>query len=318
MAPLSRAQNALTNLQMTGRFSGIGRRTFVVTGDGDVEVAVDAGAIVVRSSSGAAVLANAGGATSELPAWIEPQPTEIAKRATSSPGRWIASGTRSATRTCRPSSRPTSKPRTSSCSTRERSRRRRSRPTSPRRWAKRLARRSVRSRSTPRRAGLRRRSSRGCCPRCEGKGSGTSRTKTAFYRQPRQPAAGLSSRRSSAAIKLAQGDARLSSLCGIRGAIELEHARRVPSSRRARRARRAPDRSRARPTMMKRVVGGLERWLPGAARRVRHDGRWRRVPAAKALRATVAEDARRQRRRSARGPRDATVPDEHRSPTART
>jgi hypothetical protein len=79
MAPLSRAQNALTNLQMTGRFSGIGRRTFVVTGDGDVEVAVDAGAIVVRSSSGAAVLANAGGATSELPAWIEPQPTEIAK-----------------------------------------------------------------------------------------------------------------------------------------------------------------------------------------------------------------------------------------------
>lgn len=74
----SRAQNAVTNLQVTGRLRGVGRRTFVVEGKGEVEVDVDAGALVVRTSDARAELLTPDGKDAPLPDWIAPQSTEIA------------------------------------------------------------------------------------------------------------------------------------------------------------------------------------------------------------------------------------------------
>ena len=90
---LERAQNALTNWQATGRLSGIGRRTFAVDlpdddgteGEGggagreaaEVAVALEEGAVVVRSSGREARVGLAVGAAA--PPWIRPETGEIAR-----------------------------------------------------------------------------------------------------------------------------------------------------------------------------------------------------------------------------------------------
>ncbi|NUP11019.1 MAG: hypothetical protein HOW73_33650 [Polyangiaceae bacterium] len=76
---MGRAQNAVTNLQMTGRVGGIGRKTFVVEGDGDVAVAIENGAITVRTQKDVAQIVGAEGVVSDLPKWIVAQPTEVAQ-----------------------------------------------------------------------------------------------------------------------------------------------------------------------------------------------------------------------------------------------
>ncbi len=75
---VSRAQNAITNWQQTGRLRGVGRKTYVVQGNGEVSVARESGEVVVATGAQRVVLplADQGAA---LPGWITLDASEVAQ-----------------------------------------------------------------------------------------------------------------------------------------------------------------------------------------------------------------------------------------------
>ncbi len=76
--PAERAQSAVTALQDTGRLGGVGRRTIVVDGEGEVALTAIPGGVEVRRGADSAVI-DLSPEAPVLPLWLQVQEQEVAR-----------------------------------------------------------------------------------------------------------------------------------------------------------------------------------------------------------------------------------------------